>query len=857
MGTQPLNQQEKKTARKRLESFAATSAQSVSVIVAVGTLYCLFPGDPLAIMMGMPILANLVEKIGGDVLVGFLQEVAKAKEPSHEELAEMIAGLEQQATLTHEQLQNLPTKRDFFQTVSTLSGKLDRQQTELVTQNQEVLALLAQIVGMMTSDQPTEDEPERLQNYLDWVQKTYSEMRVLNMTQSIRLRTIYRSVYLLDRQKYHQDLNIDKAQTIFLSREGHKARGERVGGGQLLKRYKRLFLIGQPGAGKSTFLRWIALRAARHTKSPAPNPLLVELRRYNSYDGTLFELIAEQLFLGGYADLEGCHDAVYRWLKAGVGMLLLDGLDEVVAEKRQKLNDEIDDLLKLGPNCYALLSSRPFAETRLFPRFQYVEMAEFERDQIVGFVQRWFDAPVHDEFLKELWLDKHKPIQELAKTPLLLTLMCIAFGKEHIFPSQREQLYRKALAVVLETWDEARGVLRHSTYGLLKSEKKQALLVYLAYYTFERQQFFIPEVDLYQRIKEFWQQWRQEEIAAQQADGGINWEEVPSRTVDAKQVLRDITVQHGLFVEQATGIYSFTHLTFQEYFTAKYIVQNRRKRTLESLITHAAEDQWQEVFLLTVSLLDEDADEFFELFIDHLHQLAEGSLLLRQLLVWAAQKTDQGIRIGQLGYQPSACRAYYHALATAIASAIAHASAHSRAHAHARANANALDHAITLDHALALDHSLARAQAQVHALARANARPLPRDLARARASASARAFAIARKSSHMAGFTELAMALDALSLPEKEAKWSVWKAFAKLLDTVIETYRNLSGLEYMRETAKTDKEIVEKMDWLSDEIILYADYLKATRLLVDCLPLAKVRDRMGIKDRLLMPPPPA
>ncbi len=30
-------------------------------------------------------------------------------------------------------------------------------------------------------------------------------------------------------------------------------------------------------------------------------------------------------------------------------------------------------------------------------------------------------------------------------------------------------------------------------------------------------------------------------------------------------------MQHGLLVEPAKGIYSFSHLTFQEYFAARYL----------------------------------------------------------------------------------------------------------------------------------------------------------------------------------------------------------------------------------------------------------------------------------------------
>ena len=44
--------------------------------------------------------------------------------------------------------------------------------------------------------------------------------------------------------------------------------------------------------------------------------------------------------------------------------------------------------------------------------------------------------------------------------------------------------------------------------------------------------------------------------------------------VDSRSVLRDIVAQHGLLTERATGIYSFSHLTFHEYFVACSIVNS-------------------------------------------------------------------------------------------------------------------------------------------------------------------------------------------------------------------------------------------------------------------------------------------
>jgi predicted NACHT family NTPase len=68
-------------------------------------------------------------------------------------------------------------------------------------------------------------------------------------------------------------------------------------------------------------------------------------------------------------------------------------------------------------------------------------------------------------------------------------------------------------------------------------------------------------------------------------------------------VLKSIEAQHGLLVERARGIYSFSHLTFQEYFTARYFVESSDPQALENLSSHITEKRWREVFLLTTEML--------------------------------------------------------------------------------------------------------------------------------------------------------------------------------------------------------------------------------------------------------------
>jgi hypothetical protein len=75
-------------------------------------------------------------------------------------------------------------------------------------------------------------------------------------------------------------------------------------------------------------------------------------------------------------------------------------------------------------------------------------------------------------------------------------------------------------------------------------------------------------------------------------------------------VLQAIAQQHGLLIERAQGIYSFLHLTFQEYLVAKWFCE---QTSLESLAKHFVKKRWREVCLLAAEVIDSDqeAAQFF------------------------------------------------------------------------------------------------------------------------------------------------------------------------------------------------------------------------------------------------------
>ena len=104
--------------------------------------------------------------------------------------------------------------------------------------------------------------------------------------------------------------------------------------------------------------------------------------------------------------------------------------------------------------------------------------------------------------------------------------------------------------------------------------------------------------------------------------------------IDSEAVLKSIEAQHGLFVERAKGIYSFSHLTFQEYFAAREIVATS---AYKNLVKHLTEKRWREVFLLTISMM-RSADDLLKLMKRKVDKIVEADEKLQQFLSWISYK---------------------------------------------------------------------------------------------------------------------------------------------------------------------------------------------------------------------------
>ncbi|MFE4106227.1 NACHT domain-containing protein [Almyronema epifaneia] len=474
-------------------------------------------------------------------------------------------------------------------------------------------------------------------------------MRVLDMTQPIGLGDIYTDVNILEKLSGRRRLGIaDLLENCDLENFDRFSLGqihhERVPGLEAVERHNKLLILGKPGAGKTTFMKRLATLCNQGKFQAQQVPIFVTLKEFAEAQ----EKPGLQAYIAN--QWQACEveavAALAVILQQGRALILLDGLDEVQAADHDRILQEIKGFTHQFRGCQFVMTCRIAAREYTFQQFTEVEVADFNPAQIEDFATKWFQAKQDAEkgkiFIQRL--KDNKPIQELATNPLLLTLLCLVFGEAADFPANRSELYKEGLDVLLKKWDAKRNIERDQVYKKLSLKRKEDLLSQLALQTFARGDYFFKQKVVEQQIIDYIRNLP-----------GAN-EDAEALQLDSEAVLKSIAAQHGLLVERASGIYSFSHLTFQEYFTAKQITSPtaQLQAALENLVTHITEKRYCEIFLLAVGMLPE-ADGLLLAMKSQADQLIGEDASLQAFLGWVEQKSHSV----NATYKPAAIRAFY------------------------------------------------------------------------------------------------------------------------------------------------------------------------------------------------------
>ncbi|MEV4442879.1 NACHT domain-containing protein [Streptomyces sp. NPDC049577] len=355
---------------------------------------------------------------------------------------------------------------------------------------------------------------------------------------------------------------------------------------------RRTLIRGLAGSGKTTLLQWLAVIAAR--QDPPEElahlgeliPFVLPLRTLDRQTA----LPAPEAFLGATGSViapsqpAGWADRV---LAAGRGLLLIDGLDEVPKQRRERTRDWLRDLLAAYPDAHYLITTRPSAVPDQWltdSAFTELTVRPMNRRDVFVFISRWHCAAGASAELEENLKDSvrsQRDLAQLATTPLMCALICALHrDRRGHLPHSRMELYEAALSMLLIRRDHERGI--DSPEGIVLNRHQAVQLIQrLAYWLIRNGQAELEEETALALIEEA--------LPAMPAVAGQG---------DAGQVLAHLLARSGLLRRPTADTIDFVHRTFQDYLGAKAAVE---ARDLGLLVKNAHDDQWEDVLRMAVA----------------------------------------------------------------------------------------------------------------------------------------------------------------------------------------------------------------------------------------------------------------
>ena len=532
--------------------------------------------------------------------------------------------------------------------------------TEQIAEHTEALARIERLLGQMLAG-PTPTE-ETLRGYLSWVidQHRYLDPRGAMQTVrqvQVRMNDVYVSLTAeaepalseIDRRLYREeleallareDLRAEEKEDLrenllarYLQVEGSHPGGKRVDLTGLVREHAKVVILGDPGAGKTTLLRYLALGHAEALRrgedevdslGPARLPLYLRIASYAEYGrGRMLADFVATNIRGEEDSEEGLAALIRERLAEGMCLVLLDGLDEIVElDRRAEIAGQIDGFVRAherSGNRFVVTSRvAGYRTAALSGDMAHYRVCDMDGEQIRRFLEQWchavecFQTPdlspeaIADKAQTEIdailhAIETNPGVRRLAANPLLLRVLALIHRTGARLPQRRIELYRLAADTLIRDWELARGVPQAA---LVQEAEATRLLAELAAWMHEEKPAGIATRGEVRRC-------------LAEVKGRLEGKEPdhPDVQVAVDDFLERIRQHTGLFVERAPRRYGFMHLTFEEYFAARWLVAKPRQaaRRIRSKLHRP---RWQEPILLAIGFygmeFPDDVDDLVE-----------------------------------------------------------------------------------------------------------------------------------------------------------------------------------------------------------------------------------------------------
>ena len=413
----------------------------------------------------------------------------------------------------------------------------------------------------------------------------------------------------------------------------------------------RCVLLGLPGSGKSTLARYLALHLARALKLDNPRefdfaghlpgweggpllPVIVSLARLaQTIPATTpagsASLILEHLRAGEQA----CYTRgawVAGALRETDALVIFDGLDETPLEKRALVQGALRDFAATHPRCLCVVTCRTFSYTR-DPQWQMgedwpvFELAAFDQEKIGNFIHGWYQALTDIEPDRKTVYDAKavslrqalaptdpRQLHELAGLPLLITLIAAVHTHEEELPGSRVLIYKKCVDLLLEKWvtERTAGAPAEPLLKALQLPDRTRLNRALWEVAFRAHEsgperpgsgaLALAPLGLLEDAMKRW-------LGPERAATFIHYCDTANGLLMAQG---ELALPNTPPDAPKTAVYTFPHLTFEEYLAAQHLLTLADKDLVAQVVKLAADAQWREVILFVVECACVEGNEY-------------------------------------------------------------------------------------------------------------------------------------------------------------------------------------------------------------------------------------------------------
>lgn len=414
---------------------------------------------------------------------------------------------------------------------------------------------------------------------------------------------------------------------------------ERAGIGAILKKTNRIAILAKPGGGKSTLIKRLAIAYSYPARRGQVNddlpetawfPVFIRCRELgDKVNSSITEIIHN---IPNRAEISFCLAEftvlISDALQKGTALLLIDGLDEIADDKsRITFVSQLRTFLATYPKTNIIVTSREAGFRAvggsLASYCSHYKLSNLSNAEIEDLTIRWHKAIIGDtertvkeaKILTTLILNDNR-IKVLAENPLLLTTLLFVKRWAGYLPTKKSLLYQEMIKLLLVTWNVA-------GHEQLDMDEAEPQLAFVAFWMTTKGQQTITLDELKDCLV----------AARKQMPDILCYTKISVadfiKRVESRSSLLIMSGHKKLSSGQITPIYEYLHLSFQEYLTAKAVVdkyipkKDAKKSILSILKPHVENEAWKEIFPLVAVLSKRETKELIEYFVGESKKYAE------------------------------------------------------------------------------------------------------------------------------------------------------------------------------------------------------------------------------------------